>query len=242
LNVQVLGAVVALQNVVFKDILGGALLLDCGGTSSTPSTPPTSPTTPTTPTTPTSPSTGAPLIPASGIVVQVQLSGVVFLNIAVKPALTVLGNVQVQLINCQFENNGLASLNNTGASNENNNGNVIGASILAYGNVLGLKVTLTLRACVFLNNLGASIIHLGGPLCGDELIFIDVNTFIGNIAATAIIDANVNLSLLTCLGCNLIWTNNVTPLLCSVSCGLLGIPLLCPGSCPGILGGILGVL
>jgi len=38
LNVPALSAAVALNNVLFQDILGGALLLDCGGSSSSPST------------------------------------------------------------------------------------------------------------------------------------------------------------------------------------------------------------
>jgi hypothetical protein len=260
LDVPLLGAAVLLKNVVFRDILGGALLLDCDGPSATPSTVPTTPTTPTAPTTPTTPTnptnpttpntpktptTGNSGSSSGGIVVQAQLLGVVFVNIAVKPALTVFGNVQVQLSECQFENNGLASLNGsatTGSSgsSSSNNGNVVGASIYAAANVLGLKATVTLKGCVFLNNLGVSIINLGSQISGDELILLNVNTFIGNVATTAVINTNPDLCLVSCLGCNTIWTNNVTPLLCAVSCGLLGISLLCPGSCPGVLPGILG--
>jgi len=173
----------------------------------------------------------------------------VFVNIAVKPALTVLGNVQVDLNNCQFQNNGLSSLNASASTGSSGSGSgpssdnsVVGASIFAAANILGLKVRISLRACVFIGNKGVSIINIGSQVSGDELILVDVNTFVSNVATTAVINTNPSLCLVSCLGCNIIWINNVTPLLCQVSCGLLGISLFCPGSCPtvGILGGILG--
>jgi hypothetical protein len=199
-------ATISLQNVHFVDITGGALLFDCVPASST----------------------------STVIVVQVELLGVVFVNIALKPALTVLGSVQVQLKNCQFDNNGLASVN---VSTNTSVVPVVGSCIYVAANVLGIKATVSLSGCTFVGNHGSSLIHVGCSVSGDELVFVGTNSFLNNVCTSAIIDTNINLSVVLCLDCNTVWSYNSCPLLCKVACGLLNIGLLCPHSCP-----ILGIL
>lgn len=199
----------SLSNVFFTNIIGGALLVDSF---------------------------------SSQKIFQVRLVKVVFENISKKPALSLLGNVHAQISTCKFQNNGhLPSISSDliASSYSSSQSEIVGAAIFATGNTFAEKTTtptITLSECIFTQNEGISIIDIEGvdptTTMAADLFLAGKNTFNKNIASKNIIQTHPRLSLIICLNCQPIWTSNQAPKLCDVSCSLLGIHEICPGSCP----------
>jgi len=222
LNLNVgLTVTVSLQNIRFLNIAGGAILIDCSQLPglSTPSSLPTN-------STPGAPPTNLTQA-VSKTIVQVQLLGVVFINIALKPALEIEGEVQVQLTNCQFHNVGLPSGTNSSTPAPGSTTRIVGACINVL-NVVGVKATVTLSGCLFANTVATTLIDVSASVLGADLIFVGVNTFLGNDCSDSLLRTNIGVTAVLCLGCSTTYTNNNCPTDCKVSCSLLSIGSVCP--------------
>lgn len=163
---------------------------------------------------------------------QSRLDEVSFVNVTSQPALSVFGDIQIQLNNCLFKNNGFPSqLNSTSNSTKSSPQEISGSAIFVQKNNLGM---ISLSGCNFVSNQGSNIIETGSSLdqTHDELIFVGTNTFSDNVASNTVIQTNPSLSLMVCLGCEMVWNGNQAPVLCDVMCDLLGVSDMCPGSCP----------
>jgi len=118
---------------------------------------------------------------------------------------------------------------------------VEGIAILAKGNHKDSKsvAMISISGCEFIDNTGVTIIdtspnnnvHLKTDQTPVDLMFLGTNSFQENVVSSSVIHTNSDTSLVACLACDMVWNLNQALKLCEVSCNLIGISFICPGSC-----------